>query len=140
MVTSAELDRLRRLNFGHRTLRSEIHADVVAGEIARYDAVDAAEVSRRIRAMGGFELMLHELEALYSEVVDEYRAAPQTDMHAELQAASRYLHWLTQRLNAEQLATTHSPVRRVGKYLRRVPFLGRMARSIDRHLFTARPR
>ena len=138
MVTAGELDRLRRLNFGHRTLRSEIDAEVIAAEIARYDAGDAAEVSRRMRAVAGFDLMLSELEALYAEVLDEYRASPPADARSELQAASGYLHWLTLRLNEERAAIAGAPIRRVGKYLRHVPVIGRVARSIDRRWFGTR--
>jgi hypothetical protein len=49
MVTAGELDRLRRLNFGIRTLREKVDADVLEKEIARYDAADASTVSERIR-------------------------------------------------------------------------------------------
>lgn len=138
MVTSGELDQLRRLNFGHRTLRSEVDAGVIAAEIARYDAADAGEVSRRLRAVGSFELMLSELEAIYAEVLDEYRASPPADAPSELRAASRYLHWLTLRLNEDRAAIADAPIRRVGKYLRQVPLIGRVARSIDRRFLGTR--
>src|SRR5439155_22994865 len=53
MVTTAALDRVRALNFGVRTLREPLAPEVIAREIARYDAADAARVSRRIRAEAG---------------------------------------------------------------------------------------
>ena len=140
MVTAAELDELRRLNFGHRTQRSEIRAETIAREIARYDAADAAEVSRRIRAVAGSELMLDELVALYSEVTEEYAASPKADAESELRAASSYLHWLNLRLNEEREAIDNSAVRRFGKRLRGVPLIGPLARTLDRKLLTPRPR
>lgn len=140
MVTSGELDSLRRLNFGHRTLRSEIRAEVIAGEIARYDAADAAEVSRKVRAVAGSDIMLDELAALYSEVLEEYAASPEADAEAESRAASSYLRWLTLRLNEEREAIENSPVRRFGKRLRGAPLIGSLARALDRKLLTPRPR
>jgi hypothetical protein len=140
MVTTGELDSLRRLNFGHRTLRSEIHPDVIAREIARYDATDATEVSRRIRAVAGFDLMLDEMTALYSEVTGEYAASPQTDAEAELRAAANYLHWLTLRLNEKRGTINSSAVRHLGKRLRSVPLVGPLACALGRKLLTPRPR
>ena len=49
LVTTVEFERLRRQNFGVRTLQEPTHADTLAREIARYDPHDAAEVSRRVR-------------------------------------------------------------------------------------------
>src|ERR1044072_3004162 len=140
MVTTGELDDLRRLNFGHRTLRSEIRPDVIAREIARYDAADAAEVSRRIRAVAGFDLMLDEITALYSEVTEEYATSPKTDAEAELRAAANYLHWLTLRLNEKRGAINNSAVRRFGKRLLGVPLVGPLAHALGRKLLTPRPR
>ncbi len=50
MVTVDELDRLRSINFGIRALREPVHPAAVTREIARYDPLNAAEVSRLIRA------------------------------------------------------------------------------------------
>jgi hypothetical protein len=140
MVTSGEFDVLRRLNFGHRTLRSEIRPETIAREIARYDAADAAEVSRKVRAVADSELMLDDIVALYSEVTEEYAASPETNAEAELRAASSYLHWLTLRLNEEREVIDNSAVRRFGKRLRGVPLIGPLARALDRKLLTPRPR
>lgn len=138
MVTSAELDGLRLLNFGHRTLRSEIRADVIAREIARYDAADAAEVSRRVRAVAGSDLMVDELISLYSQVTEEYANSPKADAEVELQAAAKYLHSLSRQLVAEQDAINNSTVRRWGRRLGGVPLVGPLARKLDRKLLTPR--
>jgi len=44
MVTTAEFDRLRRSNFGIRTLSENLDAELLLREIRRYDPKDAAEV------------------------------------------------------------------------------------------------
>src|SRR4051794_6996870 len=53
LVTSAELDRLRPLNFGIRTLPHPVPAGHLASQIELYDPADAAEVSRRLRDVAG---------------------------------------------------------------------------------------
>lgn len=90
MVTTADLDRLRRNNFGRRLLVGALDPDVIGVEIARYDAGDAARVSASIRATAGLEAQLDTLEALYREVIGE-EAACVADPAAELRAASAYV-------------------------------------------------
>jgi len=53
MVTTAELDRLRRLNFGIRTLQERVTPDAIARELLRYDPRNAALVSQQLRATAG---------------------------------------------------------------------------------------
>lgn len=98
MVTMENLSRLRSLNFGIRALCNPIDADVIANEVARYDAADAAEVSRSIRACAGLEKTADELLSLYEEVIDEYRLSPKEDFLAEERAAAAYLRVLAPRL------------------------------------------
>ncbi len=95
MVTSNELERLRAMNFGHRTLRNEINAELVAGEIAKYDALDAAEVSKRIRATAGLDRMVDETISEYREVLAEYQADAGPDLATEGREAASYLRWLS---------------------------------------------
>ena len=91
LVTSANLEDLRRLNFGVRTLREPISVDSLIREISRYDAADAALVSRRIRATASLDLALARWIDVYNEVIDEHRAASPGDLDAEFRAASEYL-------------------------------------------------
>lgn len=95
MVTTDELDRLRLLNFGRRTLRELVGPDVLAREIARYDPEDAAEVSRRIRATAGLDVAVDELLALYREVIAEHGNMGPQNIQAEERALASYLRWLT---------------------------------------------
>jgi hypothetical protein len=91
LVTSAEFDRLRRLNFGIRALQDSVTTDGLLREIRRYDAADAAEVSRRTRATAGRAAVLDQIELLYREVLADHAARPSTDRQAEGRAAAAYL-------------------------------------------------
>jgi len=101
LVTSGELDVLRRNNLGARTLRDPVTPEGVLRRIERYDPRDAAEVSRRVREAAGLETALDRLLALYGEVLEDGGSAP-PDPGAELRAASTYVrHWAGARLEAE---------------------------------------
>ena len=91
MVTGADLDALRRLNLGYRTLRHPLVPDLIVREIERYDARDAAEVSRRVREEAGLEAALDRLVALYEEVIGEHRREGPADPAEESRAAAAYL-------------------------------------------------
>jgi Glycosyltransferase Family 4 len=97
MVTTENLDRLRPLNFGIRALREAVSVEALAREIARYDANDAIEVSRRIRATAGRDAVIDELVSLYHEVIAESAGQPH-DTIAEYRAASAYLRAQAPRL------------------------------------------
>jgi hypothetical protein len=121
MVTTGNVDQLRPLNFGVRALRRPPSPDVVAGEIARYDAADAAAVSSRIRAADGHETLVDELLDLYAEVLAE-RVGAVDDPIAEQRAASRYVAGLAGPLRQRDLL--HGVV----AGLLRLPFAGRLLR------------
>ena len=101
LVMSGNFDRLRRLNFGVRVSREPVSPEVLAGELARYDAADAAAVARRIRAEAGREAAVDELIGIYREVLAEHAASPAPDPVEEARAASAYLRWLGPFLKAE---------------------------------------
>ena len=94
MVTVQELGRLRALNCGIRTLRHPLDPDVLAQEISRYDARDAAEVTRQIRTMVGHDAVVDELVALYRDVLDTYERCPNVDLMSEGVASAAYLREL----------------------------------------------
>jgi hypothetical protein len=98
MVTAADFDRLRRLNFGIRALSRPLALAPLVEEIKRYDAADAAEVSRRLRATAGRDEAVDGLLALYGDVLDRWRSAPsRADPAQESRSASRYLRSLKYR-------------------------------------------
>ncbi|HVT59449.1 MAG TPA: glycosyltransferase [Thermoanaerobaculia bacterium] len=102
LVTAGEIDRLRPLNFGMRTLREPLSTGALAREIARYDPDDAGAVSRRIRAEAGLELAVDRYLRLYDQVLAEHArvragADPLDALGAvveEERAAAAYLAWL----------------------------------------------
>ena len=95
LVTTNELERLRRLNFGIRTLSEKIDPELLLRQIERYDAADAAEVSRHFRAGSDLGSVVDEALALYVDVIDEYRGLPPPDPLEETRAAAVYMRWLT---------------------------------------------
>ncbi|HEU4596804.1 MAG TPA: glycosyltransferase family 4 protein [Pyrinomonadaceae bacterium] len=140
LVTKAELERLRRLNFGLRVLRSEVSAEVLTREIERYDAGDATEVSREIRARAGRTEAVDEIVALYEEVIAEHRTTA-TDAAAEGRAAAEYLRQLVtgvrherEALREQWAAFQASPTNRLRRQLLRAPLLGPLAQTLARRL------
>jgi len=97
MVTTESFDRLRPLNFGIRALREPMEPDVLAREIRRYDPADAAEVSRRLRAVAGIDGAVDQLVALYEGVITEHRERGPAPAAEEGRAAASYLRWLDDR-------------------------------------------
>ena len=78
MVTTADLDHLRRSNFGIRTLSENVDAELLLREIRRYDPKDAAEVSRRIRTTD-LGSVVDDTVVLYRQVIEEFRRRPVSD-------------------------------------------------------------
>lgn len=112
MVTAGEFDRLRRLNFGIRTLRRPLTPASLAAEIERYDADDAAEVSGRLRATAGRDEAVDALVALYADVVERWRNTPSRAGAAEeCRAAAEYLRDFTASMKATGLDQTVSSKR-----------------------------
>ena len=101
MVTTANFATLRRLNFGMRALSEAPMVEGIGRELARYDAADAAAVSRQVRAIAGDELLLDRLLAVYAEVLAEPARDP--DLASEQQAAAAYLRLLSPRLHERDL-------------------------------------
>jgi hypothetical protein len=69
MVTSANFDQLRAMNFGFKTLVHPLESEPLRAAIDLYNAQDAAEVSRRIRKEASLEGTIPQLLALYDEAV-----------------------------------------------------------------------
>jgi glycosyl transferase family 4 len=73
MVTSAEFDDLRPLNFGFEALRDPLRPEPLLREIARYDAADAARVRDLLRSSAGLVPAVERLVAIYHEAMGESR-------------------------------------------------------------------
>lgn len=134
MVTTTELEHLRRLNFGIRSLQGTIDSDALEKEIARYDAADAMEVSRRVRSECGYEEALSELVALYKEVIAEYKQLPMPDADVDSRAAAEYLRELPLLLARERDVLANSATFRLRNRLLRIPIVGTMARSLSHRI------
>jgi len=93
MVTAQELNDLRRLNLGRRTLRAPVDADLLSEQIARYDPHDAAVVSSRIRETASRDALVDEILDLYREIADEYSGGTDGDLLPleEARAAAAYI-------------------------------------------------
>lgn len=119
MVTTENLERLRPLNFGIRALDSPLSADALAGEIARYDPADAAQISHQIRAVAGIDATVEAIISLYDEVIAEYKTGGVRDADEEGRAAAAYLRQLHGDIAAHSAATL-----RFRNRLMRMPVLG----------------
>jgi len=93
LVTSANFDSMRPLNFGIRTLTNPLTVDGLSDQIARYDARDAAVVTARVRAEAGIDDVVDNLVALYREAI-AHRPDP-LDRDAESRGAAAYLRWIS---------------------------------------------
>ena len=109
MVTSGELDRVQPLNFGLRTLREPLHVDAVERQIARYDAEDAAKVSRLVRANAGTNAVVDQIVSLYGEIIAE-NTKIESSLDEEARCSAAYLRWLAPKLkdHREQLQSVVS--------------------------------
>ena len=76
LVKAADVDRMRPLNFGRKLLERPVSAANLLAEIDRYDAADAADASRRVRAVAGLDAMVDAFLGLYDEVLAEHAGAP----------------------------------------------------------------
>ncbi len=90
MVTGAELDDLRRANFGFRALHDRVTVPALRREIARYDAADSMAVHQRVRAEAGLEAALDALLTIYDEAIESVALAG-IDSDRERIAVSEYL-------------------------------------------------
>lgn len=140
IVKSADVDRLRRLNFGMRAIMEPLTRDGVHERIRAYDAADAAITSRTVREIAGHELAVHAWLDAYREAIVKSRASP-PDPAAEGRAAAAYLRerdassaaWDSLGPSLQRWALR---VRRLGERLRRnrytrwliTPFLTRKRR------------
>lgn len=122
MVTTANLDQLRRINFGMRALSHPCTPEFLARQISLYDPADARAVCHAVRAAAGTAAMVDELCSLYIEVMAEHDAGGAGDLRAEARAAVTYLQGLSPRLHQRDVLA------RAFHALLRKPVLGRMIR------------
>lgn len=97
MVSTANVDHLRRLNFGMRSLTSPLTVTAVSEAIALYDPDDAAKVTKLIRGTSTSEIAHQQLLTLYESVIEEHPSMAGTAAwQAESRAAAAFLLELTE--------------------------------------------
>lgn len=128
MVKSSDVERLRRLNFGVRAIQEPITVELLQREIARYDAQDAAQVSRSIRAWAGREPAIEQIVELYHEAVREFESSNR-DLAAEARAEASYLKRLSQHYESERDAILNSRTFRWRRKILNSRFAGGLLRS-----------
>lgn len=94
MVRSDNWDGWRRRNFGLRVLQQRLSTEAIVAEIDRYDAVGAAEVSRRTRQEASMPKWLEACLLLYGEAIDQHRATPPVKDELNLSLARHMQTWL----------------------------------------------
>jgi hypothetical protein len=108
LVTSENVQHLRRLNFGLRTMQREpITEEAVFTELARYQPDDARRVTQWIRSVASRGAAIDRLLEIYAEAVSAARQTNSTDdrsANASLAAASDYLRCLALPLKTRQQA------------------------------------
>lgn len=135
MVTTKELDRLRRLNFGLRAQREKLDADVLEKEIGRYDPADASTVSQRIRSIAGRDSAIDQIVATYEEVMSEFEAGGPRDHDAEGRAEAAYLRELNRHYETERNSILQSRTFVWRKRMLNLPVAGPVLRAIARRFW-----
>jgi hypothetical protein len=138
MVTSSELERLLPLNFGLRAMRrSSSPANLtreIIGEIGRYDPLDAAQVSARVRALASEEMAIDTIVLLYHEVIEESNSTNTADIEAEGRAAAAYLRWVSHHQQERLDELNNSSAIRIKQRVVSFPLVGKLAHSLARRL------
>lgn len=89
LVTSGEFEQLRVFNFGYRTTTQPLTKKFISGQLARYDAADAAAVSRKVRAQADMRDTVDQIVRIYETVLAKHKQKS-SDPAAEALAAAVY--------------------------------------------------
>jgi glycosyltransferase involved in cell wall biosynthesis len=108
MVTTENLENLRRNNFGIRVLNRPLTEDILAEEIQRYNPEVALKVSHAVRAAAGLNEMTDQLMAVYQAVLNDYSCKKTDDCDSETRAFSVYLKSISDAYY--QLAESHDGI------------------------------
>lgn len=98
MITTERLDSWRQLNFGMRTLQLPVTAENVLRELDRYDPVDAAAVSRRIRDSHDVDLLAEQFIDIYDELL---ATPPQVSPEENLASIAQSIEDVARRVYGE---------------------------------------
>jgi hypothetical protein len=95
MITTQNLDHMRRNNFGLRILNRPITTDILSAEIQKYDPLDALKVSQEVRATAGLTKAVDQILDVYNTTLNLWTKKHQPDSLADSQAVSTYLKRLS---------------------------------------------
>ena len=117
LVTSGELDSLQKYNFGVRTLCKPLTVESISREIARYDPVDAAQVSAVIRQNARQKDAIDQIEQIYKQAMVDWGQTDPIESAEEFAAGARYIKMLN-KLIPEVLILERDNARAETQYLR----------------------
>jgi hypothetical protein len=137
LVTMGNVDVLRTLEGDYMQYYAPLGVEALVREIRRYDAADAAAVTRRVRAVAGADTLVPVLVSLYEEARAEF-AARTGDADADARAAATYLRWMSR--HVKERMVERDPLAglaiRLRNRLARVPLLAplllRMSATIQK--------
>jgi hypothetical protein len=98
MVTTQNLEGLRRNNFGIRVLNQSLTTDILSAEIQNYDSLDALKVSQIVRATGGLSDMVDQILGVYTTTLNSWANHHRQDPVMEGQAFSTYLKGISNKV------------------------------------------
>jgi hypothetical protein len=99
MVTTQNLEWLRRNNFGIRVLSLPLAADFLSAEIKHYDPLDALKVSQEIRATAGLSGMVDQILSVYTNTLNIWAKNHPQDSILESLAFSTYLKGISDKVD-----------------------------------------
>ena len=122
LVTSANFDRLRPMNFGFEALTEPLIPTAILRQIERYDRDDAVRVCARLRSTASLESAVTGLCDVYEEIISS------TPVSAEVPSASRRTReMLAEAVEVTRLALTRRWMRMpvsVRRQMKRLPGAG----------------
>lgn len=122
LVTPDNVARLRRLNFGIRSLSTPLTTDRVAEAIAAYDPADAAKVSQFIRETASADDLHQQTFTLLETVVAEHAAKSPSAWEDESRAAAAYLRFVTEAMRPSE--SNLNLMAQAAHRILRTPFIG----------------
>jgi glycosyltransferase involved in cell wall biosynthesis len=103
MVTRAEFEALQSVNFGFEALGSPFETEIIGGELARYDALEASRVSDLVRERAALDVAVAKLVKVYGQVLAgpprARRPNERTTRLSRLEAASIQAFWRWRSVN-----------------------------------------
>lgn len=105
LVTMKNFERMRRLNFGVRTMQaSSITEEAVLSELQRYNAGDARLVSCTVRAQASLSQVVDRWQQIYEELLQDWQLSEWRKLPAfsedQLRSAAGYLRSLAPTIKA----------------------------------------